>query len=340
MDDLEQTKTSYFDPKSPQTPPEIFDVPTLPLIELSDSVRSILTYATGDSIPADTWLQINEVAKKTPDIIALMPLVERIQNGEQLTSADVAAYRKPIKKVVPKLKKIDTLTKLSSGVLVGVPLRRRLNRKVDQEFIERIPGAIDSANQSFQTHLPAIKSEVEFLASFENPRQQYISEIRVIEDAIKRSATERSLAQGHHEVSAEDAGYAIRRELGKLMVEKTKAQQDLPMLSHFISDRVPAATELPPQRMFSIAAPEIIRGLESTLPPEQQDKEFRNQIWRNPHPQRGLAEFWKGGDLYGLESALHAFSSIAKLLPETGEKLNESFQKLIHFLNSSPAQKD
>src|SRR3989344_3839702 len=96
----------YFDPESPEPPDEILGVPTKTLIDLGDAASRLLSAAPyWPGKPSGIY----NLSRKGRHALALYPLIERIQAGETISPEDVRPYRRPIKKVTPKLGAVDKL---------------------------------------------------------------------------------------------------------------------------------------------------------------------------------------------------------------------------------------
>jgi hypothetical protein len=312
---------SFFDPKPPAPPEEVLGIPTVPLIEFSKNANDLLyvaPYFNGKT----TFRSVDQRGKH---VLALFPLIERLQAGEEIAPEDVRPYLKSIKKAVPKLGKVDKLAAVSG-------LRKALNHKIERDFIERVPEVLSQARKQSAAYLPQMEPEVSYLAGFENPREEFVSEIALVASAIRETARSRAGRLHHSEVTANDAGYAIRQELGRLMLNKDDSQATLPLLTHFALEKAPKSTKLPDERTISVAAPEIMAILEAPLPKNQRDSQFRASIRRNPHSMRGMAMRWKSFEMGQLKDGTHVLSSLRDLLPTTGQEVRNRFERIKDFL--------
>ncbi len=319
----ESNANKFFDPKSPEMPIEVLGIPTRPLTELGQALgtmafidRSIMRY------PYTTYGY--HAHYSTEHALSLWPLIERVQAGEELKPEDVRPYRKPIKKLVSKLNTVDKLAALSAGVGVGIPARRAINRRIEQEFPERVKPMLDKAKD----YLPQAEPYVEFLSQFENPRQQFVNEVSILASNIRRYAREQSQQYDDPEVTAEDAALGMQITIESITQHPDWSEEHLPMFSNLVIKRVPPNTPMPPVEILAIAAPEIIKALDSALPNELRDPGFLRSVQNHPHSKRGLAETFKHRQLYQVnEVANLLFPSIRDLLPESGQEVKDTYEK-------------
>jgi hypothetical protein len=135
-------------------------------------------------------------------------------------------------------------------------------------------------------------------------------------------------------VTSSDAGYAIRQELGRLIVGGSEIEQDLPMFAELVIKRLGSAVTLPEAKIFGVVAPEIMAILDDPLPKDQKDRAFIASLVRNPHSLRGAAKFFKGSRLRFLDSSAPLLSSVRDLLPTKGDEVTKTFQKIKDFVNT------
>lgn len=243
---------------------------------------------------------------------------------------DVRPYRKPIKRLISKLNIADRFAALSGGLLFGIPIRRALNRKIEDEFPARIGPLLDKAND----YLPQAEPYVDFIGQFDNPREQFVSEVAIVANSIRYHTRSRAQVKGREQtVWAEDAAFGIRQTIEDILSNHAKSKQDLPMFSHFVIDQLPKDAPLPSADILGVAAPEIVSALDAALPAEQRDSKFLSSIRSHPHPKRWLAERFKGRQIEGIrEAAGLLLPSIRDLLPASGQEVRDTFEKIKNFV--------
>lgn len=316
----------YLDPPAPAIPDEVLGVPTDPLMRLG---RALGTMAFIDShITPPNLLSYGYDAKYSTDkALAIFPLIEKVQSGEEVTPEDVRPYRKTIKQLLPR--KVRTADKFA---LVSVPVRRALNRKIEREF----PGKIAPKLAAAVDYLPLAEPSVDFVSQFENPREQFVSEIALVANGIRRLAHHNAEMRGTYPdtVTAFDAGEGIKQAIERVISEREMAREHLPLLSHFLIDHMPDDLEVPSADLLAIAAPEIMYSLDAALPTDQTDPRFRSSIDLYPHPKRGLAQLFKRRQLDGMHAAgTLLLLSIRDLLPTEGQEVKRTFERIKRFFN-------
>ncbi len=321
----------FFDPKNPELPPEVLGIPSQPLIDLGDSVLSVASFASdADKLPPGVWLNIYAVERRLENGLRVFPLVQRMQAGEHLSPEDVRPYRKPIKRLAPRLKTADNWATLFGVIAVGIPIRRTINRKVEEQFPERLPELLQKGSKC----APQAEPYVKFIEQFENPREQFISEVNLVAVGIRSAARQHAPWRGRQqlEVTAKDAAFGIRQTIDKILSDP-ETQQNMPMLSHFISDELSKKPLLLREDVLGVAAPEIISALEGALPEEKRDPEFLYSVYRHEHPKRWMAKKFKGMEMDRLNRiATKLLPSIRDLLPTKGSDARVIYQNILDFL--------
>ncbi len=319
-----------FDFKAPPVPAEVLGIPTEPLMNLGKALGTIAFIdASKTPYPLVTY---GYHAKYSADkALSLFPLIERMQAGEEIRPKDVRPYRKPIKKLISKLHTADKFAVLSGGLLVGIPIRKAINRKIEEQFPERIAPLLDKAND----YLPQAEPYVDFIGQFDNPREQFVSEVAMVASGIRKNALNRAQRHGsQHAVTAEDAAYGIRKTIEEILSDVDETKQHLPMFSHFVIDQLPKEAPLPSADILGVVAPEIITALDAALPKDKRDSNFLDSVLSHPHPKRWLAERFKGRQIEGIyEVATLLFPSIRDLLPTNGQEVRATFEKIKSFAN-------
>ncbi len=323
----------FFDPRTPEIPTEVLGIPTKPLRELGKALGAI-AFIDSSKTPYPFVTYGYHASYSTDKALTLFPLIERIQAGEDIRPEDVRPYRKPIKRLVSKLNTADRFAALSGAVGLGIPIRRAINRRVEEEFPQRVGPLLEKAG----SYLPQVEPYVDFIGQFENPRQQFVSEVSIVTGGIRHQALQRAQRRGNSNiVTAEDAAEAIRRTIDSILADRQGAKEELPMFSHFLIEHLPEDVALPPSDILGVVAPEIIGALEAALPKDKRDGRFLDSILSHPHPKRWLAERFKARQIeYVREVASLLFPSVRDLLPANGQEVRDTFEKLKNFLEVSP----
>lgn len=305
----------------PEVPKEVLGLRTKPVLELNDALRH-LGMATGNY----SLLRVSTGSLRSG--FRVFPLVQRVQSGQEVNPEDVRPYLGAIKDLAGGgLKTADRTAFVMSGLGIGIPLRRKLNSKIEQEFVFRVPKALQKAGPV----LPRAEPYVELIENFENPREEFVLELNIVAQAIRQASRQRASSHGRNEVSATDAGYAIRQQLGRILLNEDEVRQALPMVSELVSRHLPAGGVLPEEKVLAIAAPEIMDILDAALPQDQQDPHFIASLEHNPHPLRSIATIIQGSKLYSLKSSHKLLSSIRDLLPSRGSEAREIFERIKDF---------
>ncbi len=183
-------------------------------------------------------------------------------------------------------------------------------------------------------YLPLAEPYVDFLSQFENPRDQFVSEIALVANGIRRLARYNAETRGTYPnaVTAQDAGIGIRQAIERVIEEREMARQYLPMLSRFVIDYIPDDIAVPSSEILAIVAPEILHSLEAVLPTDQTDPAFRSSISLYPHSKRGLAQLFKRRQLDSMyDAGMLLLPSIRDLLPTDGQEVRNTFERFKKF---------
>lgn len=321
----------FFDPKAPQVPTEVLGIPTEPLMDLGKALGTI-AFIDSSKTPYPLTTYGYHAKYSAGKALSLFPLIERIQSGEEIRPQDVRPYRKPIKRLVSKLNTADRFAALSSGLLVGIPIRKTINRRIEEEFPERIAPLLNKAND----YLPQAVPYVEFFGQFDNPREQFVSEVAVVASSIRNNSRARAQRNGRSTVVwAEDAAFGIRKTIEEILSDEEGSKQRMPMFSHFVIGQLPKDAPLPSFDVLGVAAPEIISALDAALPKDKRDTKFLDSILSHPHPKRWLAERFKGRQLESVrEVATLLLPSVRDLLPTNGQEVRDTFERVKNFLKT------
>ncbi len=327
----EQKETNrFFDPEAPDVPAEVIGVPTRPLLDLGNALGS-LVMMRGVGSNYQTHRAGYHAKYSMEPGLSLFPLIARVQAGEQIKPEEVRPYRKSIKQLSTTLSNVDKLAAASAAIGIGIPARRAINRRIENEFPERVKPLLEQAKQN----LPKTEPYVEFLSQFERPRHQFLNEVATLAYSVRYYAREQAKRYDDNSVTAEDAAMGIQITIESITGHPEWSQEHIPMLKNLVIDRVPARTPMPSAEMLAIAAPEIIKALEVTLPEEQRDPMFLRSVKNHPHSRRGLAETFKGEQLRQIDRIANLLlPSIRNLLPETGQEIKDTYDKAKSFLGA------
>jgi len=136
-----------------------------------------------------------------PETVELVPLVEKMQSDTGLEQGDVTAHRKPIIRLA-HLGLVDGLAATAEKARIKGP-RRVINNKLEQEFPVRAQEKLEEARRL----VASIENEIEFVAGFENPKQQFDTELqglaREVSSAIIKQRDTRIESEGQLNVEPE-----------------------------------------------------------------------------------------------------------------------------------------
>ncbi len=322
----------FFDPEPPEVPSDVLGIPTEPLLNLAKAAGHIayISAGSGHGFTGPGFA----AQRSIPPALVLFPLIERIQTGEEVEPEDIRPYRKPIKRLVPKLNTADKAAALAGGLLVGIPVRRALNRRVEHEFPEHLPDILDKADD----YLALAEPYVEFLGEFENPREQFVSELATITHDIYHVSYLNSKRNGRsHAVTAQDAAVGITQTVEAIFSDRESAKRRLPILSKLVIEQLSEDAHMPNSDNLGVVAPEIIYALEAALPKDRRTPGFLNSIDRYPHPKRRLAETFKAAEIRYLgRAASLLLPSIRDLLPADGQELYDILDRAENLLDLDP----
>lgn len=358
----------FFDPRMPNPPEQVLGIDTEAILRLGSA-----TLALGALPPA-----VNLNLYALPHIVRLLPLVEQMQSGEVLTPEDVRPYRKPIKGLSLGLNTADKLTATASVIGVGIPLRRALNHKIEQEFPVRAHEAAIKAGEG----LAAIKEEVEYIASFNNPREQFVNELNYLSQTVTHATREEanrriypnpqsahapetqkgiagffknifrkvksffgmhgSKKEESREITAYDAGAGIHKTLTSLIANPEQTKMRLPLLSKFVFNRLASLPTLTADRL-ALVAPELLNFFFSAVPKDVQTDNLLKSVERNPHKLRFITMFKKHYGRYSLEGVQRAsrtlLPAVRDILPTSGDRVRHIYEQAEElFRHSYPQQ--
>ncbi|MEO8785156.1 MAG: hypothetical protein ABI221_02470 [Candidatus Saccharimonadales bacterium] len=332
----QQNDHRFFDPRSPEQPEQVLGIETEAILRLSRAATAL------GALPP----RVNLGLYALPDAVRLVPLVQEMQLGATLAPEDVRPYRKPIKKLSMEVGFADKAAATAGALAVGIPLRRALNRKIEREFPVRAAEAIDKAREA----VASIEREVDFVASFENPKEQFVTEINALAETVSTAITQQRdrRVRSNVQVEAEPetprgiAGFftkAVRKvrsffgmfSRNKLAVNPeitaydagAGIEQTLGSLSRnqgAAESRFPMLSKLVLDRLpsnmpltkdrLALVAPEILNFLFSTSPDDERGNRLIDSVNRNPHELRFVTRLKKHYGRYSLEGIQRASNTL------------------------------
>lgn len=320
-------KNKFFDPRKPAQPEQVLGVDTEDILKLGRAVTNL------GILPPKVDLGLYTL----PNAVRLLPLIEEMQSGVEIDAEDIRPYRKPIKKLPFGLNFADKVAATAGVIGVGIPVRKALNRKIERDF----PGVASEAVERAREALSNIEDEVNFVAGFENPKQQFESEINELADTVSQSISEqrdlRVRSNRPAETPSEDsprgilglftkAVHAIKRFFG-IFSREPRVNQDITAydagagleqtFKSIIGNIEASAEHFPLLSKFvlpklpkdlpvtkdklALIAPEILNFLFSTSTKESKESELMSSVIRNPHELRFVTKFKKRYGRFDLE---------------------------------------
>ncbi len=349
----------YFDQPSPEMPKEIMGINSETILKLGQTASEL------GVLPPNANLGIYAL----PSALVIFPLVEKVQSGEQITPEKVRPYRRAIKGLLPRLKRVDRIAKTTSMLGVGVAIRRRLNQRIEQEFPARAQDAIEVARPAIES----LESDIETIAEYQNPRDQFATEVNYLASETRRAiaaaytnrlerggeielpsppkgirglltrafrAVKRvfSLFKRHprveNRVTAYDAAEGIEKVLTRLKENGAEIKEKMPLVSKLLLPKLPDAP-LPSRDHLAFMAPEILTSLFSLSSDDESDS-LLDSVHLAPHEFRFITRYRRRFGRYDLSHLQHAaltmLPNIRDLLPENGQTLKDTYASLRHLL--------
>jgi hypothetical protein len=302
----------------------------------------------------------HRIVEHLPDALQVLPLIERMTTENDLTPEDVRPYNTPIKRLV---------SRQLGGLIFRSPLEKIVDYKIEHEFPARATKLINEA----RTTIESLEDDVDFAASFENPKQQFIDEcdtlrktviattnqvrderianktqqaletpkgllgvaVRVVR-AVKRFFGMFSRKQGRHETTAYDVGTAVHRTIKTLTDKTSDVRQAMPLVSRFIIDRIPLPAHFTPYTL-SIAAPELLQLFSSLFKDDAETIRLKKDIDRNPHELRFVSHYKRQFGRYSLGAIQSAANTllpaVRDVLPSDGSKIRSSYEQILNLSN-------
>ena len=318
----------FFDPKNPERPEQILGLETEAILRLGQAATDLCV------LPP----KVNIGLYTLPDAVRLVPLVQEMQSGIALTPEDIRPYRKPIKNLSMGVSAADKVAATAGAIGIGIPLRRVLNRKIEREFPIRAAEAIDQAREA----IASIENNVEHLASFDNPKEQFVTELGSLAQTVNTAIVEQRDRRVRGNISMEEtretpkglAGFVtkavrkIRDFFGAFKRSKPEVNAEITAydagagieqaISRLAKNPAAAESGFPllsklilnrlPSKMpltkdrLALAAPEILNFLFSTADDKKQGKDLVDSVNRNPHELRFVTRFKKRYHQYDLQN--------------------------------------
>jgi hypothetical protein len=330
--EAQQNDHRFFDPRSPAQPEEIFGIETEAILALGRAVTALSV------LPP----KVNLGLYTLPNAVRLVPLVEEMRAGTSLTPEDVRPYRKPIKRLSMEVGFADKAAATAGALALGIPLRRALNRKIEREFPARAAEAIDKARQA----VASVENDVEHVASFKNPKEQFVTELHDLAQTVSSAITEqrdiRIRTGAHVETEPETpsgiAGFLtraarkVRSFFGMFKPNRPAVNTEITAYDAgagieqaigslvenpiALEGRLPLLSKLLLSRLpatmpitkdkLALGAPEILNFLFSTSPADETGSSLIDSVKRNPHELRFVTGFKKRYGRYSLDGIQRA----------------------------------
>ncbi len=317
----------FFDPRAPEVPEQVFGIDSEQLIDATKTVGRLALAAPYHPSTHPVTKYGYSAVMSAEDAVRVAPLFERVVAGEQLEPEEVRPYRKPIKRILkrehPSLILADRAIAASALIGVGIPARKRLNRRIEAEFIERAPKLVESAREV----LDAMEPYVDKVSAFENPQAQVRSEIGHINSIIKDGAHESARSHGRP-VSAGDVATSIERGLERIAREPEQLSKGMPLTTGLVRPKPFKQPEVSHQAL-AVGAKEIVEGLDKMIPEDQRDPEYVENVKFYRHPLRWLAQFFRRRKLDRAEEIMsHRIPAAIDLVPNSGREVRSMFDRL------------
>lgn len=303
----------FFDPATPPRPENVLGLDTDAVMMLGRHVIQLSKRSSVGRVEAFNTMD---------SVVRLLPLLEKIQSGEEVVSEDVRPYRKAIKFANPTLLATDRMALAASAIGLGVPFRRFLNGRIEKDFPILAKQALEKARQKHKTY----KSDLEHVTKFDKPREQFEIEVNklarfttasireqwewrignglpeyagdmtptgIVGFFVRAARRARSLLKRqprvNPEVTAYDAGFGIERAFEALKADHEETARQYPLLSKLIfekmSDKMPVGGN-----EIAFLAPEILTALYSFETENKCGDALIESVKRNPRIFRSRFE--------------------------------------------------
>jgi len=305
----EKIKNSESQSSMPEQPREVLGLDTKALLHLGEVA------ATLDFLPASASATISKI----PDATRVVPLVERMHSGAELTAKDVDPYKAAIVRLSPSLK---------------------ASKNIEADFQKQTKQTIEFARKKVKEL--GLEEHADLLATFENPREQFVGELN---DVAQRTY---SSIEGHRDLrslraraaaknqapTAYDAGAGISEMLKLFASNAPEAEEQYPILSSIL--RKLPLEKLPSPKRLALLAPEILEFVFSAVPHDARYEKMLESVHAQPHRLRFLASFMRNVSPIDIKKAQfwakNLLPAVRDVLPTDGSKLREGLAKAAKIL--------
>jgi hypothetical protein len=299
------------------SPEQIFGFPTEKLLEAADAATSLGPISR----------RIGQDGRIVGGLIGLFPLLEKLQDDEEISSGDINAHRSDIEDVVHPL--VDEFMP-SSRLLrpLGAFGKITLDLIVEKEFQHIVPFAMKKA----RGYVPRATPYVDVMAGFDNPRQQFTDEINAINRMVIADIDDKTAGKP---ISPLAAARSLRDILLRgLLGNPHEMEDELPAFSRLIAIRNSRAGSPGRVDLSEIAAlsPGILQMLSSLDPEAERRQDILDGLKANPAPAD--THPIDREEIESFEQAAPLIVPIVRdLIPKTGAEIQEKFEEVKAFLN-------
>ena len=187
------TSEQFTQPEIPEAIPGLEEVGTYRLLRLRHAAAALCS-AVGYRPPKI----VATAMEVPPEAVKLLPLLPKAQSPDGVSADDIHHYRRPFMEAAGR-GAIERVASAAEAVGWRAP-GRLVERKIEQRVQDiDLPSAIETARQN----VASAEADVDFLATFPNPRQAFVDEVDTVAHqvgtAIESAYTQR-VAQGHDRI--------------------------------------------------------------------------------------------------------------------------------------------
>lgn len=328
---IELDKNAFFDPKPQPVPELVFGFDGEWAVDAAQTVGRLALYTPYEITKAVPGAKHGyTMYRNAEDVARVTPLIERINEGETLQPQDVRPYRKSIKAIIrhsgtpigSRLGKADRLFAALSIFGIGIPLRRKLNARIEQEFIDRAPQLVQDAKEYARNNISKIEPYVKIFGDYSNPQAEVRREVGIVNTTLKRDATERAHKRGSKSVTSVDFANTLQHEMAYSSQHPERWRDKLPLFNSLFPFKKTPRKPTFPANVMGVAAPEIVQGLDLIVPVEQRDRDYVYDVRRLSHPDRWLAEKFKSTRMGQLSTVTtKILPDLVGIIPEKGQEV-------------------